>query len=300
MSPGDIQLGVDKYFAISLSQTAKKYKNLKIQGPKGPFYIDKIKRKGYKTMETIRINQGDQTYKIKSIIPISPHVLQVAFAAAVPAEYGDIQVYTAGGICCANLPGYSTVYRAEGQTVYLSDDGSVYEPPKESEPIIPPEPYVPTAQELLEYAREAKKREVNSNCEKTIMQGIDVTLSDGTVEHFDLKDRDQINLFGKQLQVANGVERIEYHTDTNPVSNCKYYSNADMQKIIAKAIEHVSYHQTYCINLKSWIDICQTAEEVQSIFYGISIPEEYRGEVTDTYILKMAFAGEGKENETAS
>lgn len=73
-----------------------------------------------------------------------------------------------------------------------------------------------------------------------------------------------------------------------------------MQKIIAKAMEHVSYHQTYCINLKAWIDICQTAEEVQAIFYGMDIPEEYRGEVTDAYILKKGSKGEVENDETAS
>jgi len=231
------------------------------------------------------------TKKLCTIVPVS---------GTVPEDTTFIQLISSHGKVYGCIGGYNTRFRILEDRVILSNDGSVYEPPKAPEPAIPPEPYIPTAQELLEYAREAKKREVNSNCEAVIMGGIDVTLTDGTVEHFDLKDRDQINLFGKQLQVAQGMEKIEYHTDTNPVSNCKYYSNADMQKIIAKAMEHVSYHQTYCINLKAWIDICQTAEEVQAIFYGMDIPEEYRGEVTDAYILKKGSKGEVENDETAS
>mgnify|MGYP007026185718 CR=1 FL=1 len=93
-----------------------------------------------------------------------------------------------------------------------------------------------------------QKGEVNAACEAMIVSGVNVTLADGTVEHFDLKERDQLNLFGKQIQVNAGLESIEYHTDTTPTTNCKYYSNADMQSIIQAAMWHVSYHQTYCIS----------------------------------------------------
>lgn len=90
--------------------------------------------------ETITINKQPPHYEIESITPISAHVLQVVFAGEVPPSYGDIQVYTVGGSQCSDLPGYDTVYRDEGQTVYLSDDGSVYQPPTILDPIIPPEP----------------------------------------------------------------------------------------------------------------------------------------------------------------
>lgn len=271
---------------------------MKIQGLKGPFYIDKIKRKGYRTMETIKINQEKRAYEIKSIMQISPHVLQVVFAETeeVPAKYGDIQVYTAGGICCVNLPGYSTVYRDEGKTVYLSDDGSVYKPPQEPEQD-PSELYEPTEQEKLEYAKEAKRNEVSSACEQAIYKGVSVTLSDGTVEHYSLTEHDQINLFGKQAQLVAGAVHLEYHADGQP---CRYYSAADMQTIIRTAMWHVSYHTTYCNALNIWIASCQTADEVQQIFYGIDIPLEYRSEVLNTYLIQIESVGEEKENETAS
>lgn len=245
-------------------------------------------------METIRINQGDQTYKIKSIIPISSHVLQVAFAAAVPAEYGDIQVYTAGGICCANLPGYNTVYRDEGQIIYLSNDGSVYHPP-EPEEALPP--YVPTEQEQLEYAKEAKRSEISYACERVIYKGISVTLSDGTVEHYSLTEHDQINLFGKQAQLAAGAARLEYHADGQP---CRYYSAEDMLNIIQSAMWHVSYHTTYCNALNMWVAGCQTADEVREVFYGADVPDEYRSEVLDAYLLQIAAMAEDGKDETVS
>ena len=200
-------------------------------------------------METIRINQSDKVYVIESIQPVEEHVIQIVFADVIPEEYGDIQVYTAGGFQCANLPGYSTVYRAEGKIVYLSDDGSIYVPPEDPGEQLPPEPYTPTLAEL----QVAKKAEVAAACEQAIYRGVSVTLTDGDVEHFSLTEHDQINLFGKQSQLAVGVTQLEYHADGQP---CRYYSATDMQSIIQAAMRHVSYHTTYCNAINMWIAGC--------------------------------------------
>lgn len=244
-------------------------------------------------METIKINHGEQAYEIKSIMPVSTHVLQVAFDNQVPEAFGDVEVYTSGGILCAFLPGYSTVYNHEGQTVYLSDDGSRYQPP-EAPPI---EPYMPTQEELLTYARASKKAEVSAACEQIIRKGITVKLSDGAVEHFSLTDHDQINLFGKQAQLAAGAEKLEYHADGQP---CRYYSAEDMQMIIQAATFHVSYHTTYCNALNIWIAECQTADEVGTISYGADVPEEYRSEVLDAYLIQIAAMTGGDAGEEMS
>ena len=246
-------------------------------------------------METIKINQEDQAYEIKSIMPISKHVLQVVFSDIVPDKYGDIQVYTAGGIQCSNLPGYNTVYRDEGQTVFLSDDGSVYQQPAEPEEQLPLEPYVPTPEELLASVKASKHQEVSAACERMIYRGVNVILNDGTVEHFSLTEHDQLNLFGKQSQLAAGADRLEYHADGQ---HCRYYSAADMQAIIQAAMWHVSYHTTYCNALNMWIAGGQTAEEVQLVFYGADIPDKYRSEVLNAYLIQVeAMTEENKKDE---
>ena len=242
-------------------------------------------------MEKISINQKKKRYEIRSIRPVFPHVIRIVFTGNIPEEYGDIQVYTAGGIPCANLPGYDTVYRDEGETVYLSDDGSVYMPP-EDPPESPSEPYVPTLAEL----QTLKKAEVAAVCEQTIYRGVSVTLTDGSVEHFSLTEHDQLNLFGKQSQLAAGADQLEYHADGQP---CRYYSALDMQSIIQAAMWHVSYHTTYCNALNMWIAGCQEREEVKTIFYGADVPEEYKSEVLDAYLLEIAAMAE-VEDETVS
>lgn len=234
-------------------------------------------------MESIKFGKEEKMYEIVSIVPVSSHVLKIVFSSDKPVEYGDISVYTAGGIQCAYLPGYDTVYREDEDAVYLSDDGSVYVPPKEPEPVIPPDP--PTAEELLATSKESKRYEVSASCEQIIYSGINVTLDDGTVEHFALTEHDQLNLFGKQAQLAAGADKLEYHADGQP---CRYYSATDMQAIIQSAMFHVSYHTTYCNALNMWIAGCQAAEDVHEIFYGADVPEEYQSEVLKAYLLQIS------------
>ena len=232
-------------------------------------------------MEKIKITGSDQIYEIRSIIPTAEHVLQIVFADTVPAAWGgDIQLYTDGDVLATTLTGWSTVYRDEGQTVYLSDDGSVYVPPADPEPVTPPEPYEPTLVEL----QASKKQEISAACEQAIYSGVSVTLTDGSSEHFALTEHDQLNLFGKQVQLAAGAEQLEYHSDGQP---CRYYSAADMQTIITQAMWHVSYHTTYCNALNMWVAGTETADDLQQIFYGADVPEQYQSEVLKAYLLQI-------------
>ncbi len=181
-----------------------------------------------------------------------------------------------GGKVYGNYRDYTTVYRQmDDGSIILSNDGSVYVPP---EPI---EPYVPTLEEL----KAMKKAEVAAACNAIISAGVDVTLPNGTTEHFSLEENsekhDQLNLFGKQVQLAAGVELLEYHQDGHP---CRYYTAAEMQTIITVAMQHVSYHTTYCNSLNMWIAGCESREEVESIFYGADIPEQYQSEILKDYL----------------
>lgn len=232
-------------------------------------------------MEKIRIGTGEDLYEILSIMPTAPNILQVVFADAIPDSWGDITVYTAGDVEATTITGYDTVYRDDGQTVYLSNDGSVYTAPEKPGEVLPPEPYVPSLEEL----QSAKRREVSAACEQVIYGGVDVTLVDGTTEHYNLTEHDQLNLFGKQSQLAAGAVQVEYHADGQP---CRYYSAVDMQEIIQAAMWHVSYHTTYCNALNMWIAGCQAAEGLQGIFYGADVPDAYQSDVLKAYLAEIA------------
>ena len=150
--------------------------------------------------------------------------------------------------------------------------------------------------ETLEEIKAAKKQEIGQACDKIIYDGMDVTLTDGSTEHFGLTEHDQLNLFGKQVQLAAGTTELEYHADGQP---CRYYSAADMQTIIAAAMQHVSYHTTYCNAVNMWIAGCESTEEVQAIYYGADVPEEYQSDVLKAYIASMKESA-GDENAQAA
>ena len=242
-------------------------------------------------MEKIKVK--GKIYEIWCIRTMASHVLQIIFADAVPTEWGgDIVLYTAGGIECATLTGWKTVYRDEGKTVYLSDDGSTYKVPDPDAggEVLPPEPYTPTLEEL----QMAKKQEISRACEQTIYSGVDVVLTDGSTEHFSLTEHDQINLFGKQVQLAAGADQLEYHSDGQP---CRYYNAADMQLIISTAMQHVSYHTTYCNAVNMWINGAESEEELQEIYYGADVPEEYQSAVLKAYLKAKESVGGTDESE---
>lgn len=117
-------------------------------------------------------------------------------------------------------------------------------------------------------------------CQNTIYGGVDVVLSTGT-EHFSLTPVDQTNLFGKQAELAAGAEKCAYHKDAdiNGTNPCVYYSAADMQKILKKSMEFVTYNTTYCNSLFVWLDNLSKASEMAALEYGIEIPEEYQSVV---------------------
>lgn len=135
----------------------------------------------------------------------------------------------------------------------------------------------------LEDARKAKLKEVSEACENTIYAGVDVSTSSG-IEHFSLTEKDQLNLFGKKMQLIAGEEKMEYHEDGEP---CKYFSAEDMQKIIDKAMFWVSYNTTYCNALNMMIKAATSAEDVEKMSWGMEVPEEFQNEVLKDYMKKI-------------
>lgn len=221
--------------------------------------------------ETMKFPDGTE---LTGRIRVSGHFCTIKnLSGALPEDTSLIQLQTDTGAVYGKIEGYTTVYKALDDGVILSNDGSVYQEPE------PVEPYVPTLAEL----RAAKKAEVSAACEQIIYTGITVNLPGGA-EHFSLTEKDQINLFGKQAQLAAGADRLEYHQDGHP---CRYYSAAEMQQIITAAMEHVSYHTTYCNSLNMWIADVGKAEELEAIFYGADVPEDYQSEVLKDYLAKI-------------
>lgn len=128
----------------------------------------------------------------------------------------------------------------------------------------------------IEAVRAAKRSEISRICNETIFAGVDVTLSDGSVKHFSMTDEDQLNLFGKQAQLAAGMEQVEYHSDGEP---CRFYSAADAVLIINAAMAFKTFHTTYTNSAFQWIKALRKASTISAITYGDAIPEQYQSDV---------------------
>lgn len=179
---------------------------------------------------------------------------------------------------------YTTLYREIDGGVQFSNDGSVYVEPI---PPTPPKPYIPT----LEEVKEQKVAEINDIQQETIQNGIDVTLSDGTVEHFSLTDRDQNDLDSLKDEVNEGSEKIPWHVDDESI-HCRYYSNEDMRTITTAAKRFVTYHVTYFRDLRIYIRSMEDKESVEAVYYGTYVPTEYQSEVLRDFYSEMGIAGE--------
>lgn len=123
----------------------------------------------------------------------------------------------------------------------------------------------------LNDAKENKLKEVSNACYENIINGIDVLLSDNSLEHFSLKETDQINLATAYNEINRGALNYPYHADGQL---CKLYSAKDIVAINNASISHKIYHTTYCNHLFAWIKRATTEEELEMIIYGTELPED--------------------------
>lgn len=128
----------------------------------------------------------------------------------------------------------------------------------------------------IDYVKEAKVKEMKTECNKMITNGFDVELSDNQSHHFSLTVQDQLNLITSSQMVADGAETIPYHADGEL---CKYYTSEDMEKIITKANAFKTYHVAYFNSLKTYIGSLRSMAKIAAITYGSSIPSKYQSEV---------------------
>ena len=203
---------------------------------------------------------------------LTPHTIQILTDTG-PNTSG-FRLVTEDDAIYGEYPGYTTVYREIDGGFILSDDESIY---------TEPEPYVPT----LEQVREMKVLEMNAKQQEVISAGIDVELTDKTVEHFTLTEHDQTSLMGLQTQVLAGSESIPWHTSDQELG-CKYYTNADMSLITTKAMEFITYHVTYFRDLRIYIRSLQDRGAIEAITYGTQIPEQYQSQVLKDMLASMS------------
>lgn len=137
----------------------------------------------------------------------------------------------------------------------------------------------------LKLVRDAKIAQMSDICSKTIVDGVDVIFADGKTHHFDLTIEDQLNLITLKEMISMGCNEIPYHEKGGL---CKMYSASDIATLIDVASKHKTYHLTYFNSLKNYIMNIGEVTAVDSVRYGMSIPEEYCSDI----LLEMLGGGE--------
>lgn len=86
-------------------------------------------------MEKLKIK--DQLFGIESIGKPQENLLEIVFPTEIAglALSDSMELLTDGGETCATFAGFTTVYKQNGKTLTLSNDGTVYTEPEETEPI---------------------------------------------------------------------------------------------------------------------------------------------------------------------
>lgn len=134
----------------------------------------------------------------------------------------------------------------------------------------------PSEEERLQERKDKKINQMSRRCSEVITEGVDVELSDGNTYHFSLTVEDQLNLITISAMIAEGQTVLPYHADGE---QCVFFSAEDMLKVIDAATNFKTYHTTYFNSLKTYILALETIEEVESLYYGVNIPEEYQSPV---------------------
>lgn len=192
-----------------------------------------------------------------------------------------IQVFS-GGALFNVFKNFITLYNKDldNNTIYLSCDGSVYDP-ETSGSIWPdpmPEPEIP--EPTLEEIKSQKINEILESCNFNITHGVYMEVN-GEQKLFSYKTEDQSNLLNAvQLAIATQMS-MPYHADG---CTCRLFTPEEITTLYIKEMTNLTHHQTYTNQLKLYIKTLETKEEVNAVLYG----NELTGEYLDTYNMIMA------------
>lgn len=161
-----------------------------------------------------------------------------------------------------------------GEDIQISQE----DPPTE-EP--PPPPTDADTQVTINYLKTQKILAMNFECEKSIISGFDIMLSDGQSHHFSLDISDQVMISKLNDKAISGETVLPWHADGE---ECKFYNPQDIMAINASMENLITYHTTYCNSLKMYISALDDMDTISSIQYGSKIPVEYQSEVYKSII----------------
>lgn len=191
-----------------------------------------------------------------------------------------IQVFS-GGTLFNVFENFITLYNKDldNNTIYLSCDGSVYDP-ETSGSIWPdpmPEPEIP--EPTLEEVKAQKIAELSAICNQNIIHGVTMEV-DGEQKLFSYKTEDQSNLLNA-LQLARATKMsMPYHADG---CDCRLFTPEEITQLYILEMTNLTHNQTYMNQLKMYIESLDDKLAVEAVLYG----NELTGKYLETYNMIM-------------
>lgn len=137
----------------------------------------------------------------------------------------------------------------------------------------------------IEPARNKKISEIHAACNAVIVAGADIQLSSESAEHYDYKEKDQINI--KEMFDAVRMGATEYpYQDEN--GNCRVYSAEEIIKIYQTLAGNKTAQQTYYNQLKKYINTLDSTEAIAAVTYGQPLTGEYLTHYNDMVTVAAA------------
>lgn len=207
------------------------------------------------------LKQPTMRYSVR-LINQSQHVMRILFDNLIPND----EIVTSGFFISndsnfTNMSGnayynYNTIYRKLPKEVDLSNNGETY-----VDPVI-----------TIDEIRNGKIQELSNECNKKILNGVDVLLKDDTTKHFSYTIEDQSNLKELFDIVLQTKVPQYYHADGE---SCREYCPEDIIQIYVyeslNKIESITYYNQMKLYILSLTD----ENEIKEIHWGTQLIGQY-------------------------
>lgn len=194
--------------------------------------------------------------------------------------FNVILILTRSETVCAEYHSFNTVYKKdeETNTLWLSNDESIYVAPEEPDISTPSEPEKP-AEPTLEEIKNTKIEEISKACNFNIVHGAYMEV-DGEMQLFSYKLEDQSNLISAlQLSIATQMS-MPYHADG---CDCRLFTPEEITQLYILEMTNLTHNQTYMNQLKMYIESLDDKLAVEAVLYG----NELTGKYLETYNMIM-------------
>lgn len=135
----------------------------------------------------------------------------------------------------------------------------------------------------LEEAVSNKLKELSTECEKNIINGVTID-----AQNYSMTDQDQINLEVLKGIIKDGATEVSYHANDE---SCRMYTKDEFMKIYLACMTHKIHHITYYNQLKRYVKSLEDKDEIMSISYGQDLTGEYLDTYNEIYNWNLSLQG---------